>query len=91
MERIDRPPRSGPVDFFISYSLLDVEWAVWIAHQLEDAGYDVMIQSWDFVPGTHFLDFIDRGSKQGLDESFDAVVLSGEVGLRKPDAAIFDQ
>ncbi|MFE9747869.1 TIR domain-containing protein [Saccharothrix saharensis] len=59
-----RPPRSGPVDFFISYSLLDVEWAVWIAHQLEDAGYDVMIQSWDFVPGTHFLDFIDRGIRE---------------------------
>ncbi|MCE6998156.1 TIR domain-containing protein [Saccharothrix sp. S26] len=59
-----RPPRSGPVDFFISYSLLDAEWAVWIAHQLEDAGYDVMIQSWDFVPGTHFLDFIDRGIRE---------------------------
>ncbi|WP_211239354.1 TIR domain-containing protein [Actinokineospora inagensis] len=59
-----RPPRSGPVDFFISYSLRDEEWATWIAHELEAAGYDVMIQTWDFVPGTHFLDFIDRGIRE---------------------------
>ncbi|PPK65579.1 TIR domain-containing protein [Actinokineospora auranticolor] len=59
-----RPPRSGPVDFFISYSLLDEEWATWIAHELEAAGYAVMIQTWDFVPGTHFLDFIDRGIRE---------------------------
>ncbi|SES21630.1 TIR domain-containing protein [Actinokineospora terrae] len=59
-----RPPRSGPVDFFISYSLLDDAWATWIAHELESAGYEVMIQAWDFVPGTHFLDFIDRGIRE---------------------------
>ncbi len=59
-----RPPRSGPVDFFVSYSLVDEEWACWIAHELETAGYAVMIQSWDFVPGTHFLDFIDRGIRE---------------------------
>ncbi|MBM7775572.1 WD40 repeat protein [Actinokineospora baliensis] len=59
-----RPPRSGPVDFFISYSLVDDAWATWIAHELEAAGYSVMIQAWDFVPGTHFLDFIDRGIRE---------------------------
>ncbi|GLW90678.1 TIR domain-containing protein [Actinokineospora globicatena] len=59
-----RPPRSGPVDFFVSYSLLDDAWATWIAHELESAGYSVMIQAWDFVPGTHFLDFIDRGIRE---------------------------
>jgi WD40 repeat protein/transcriptional regulator with XRE-family HTH domain len=59
-----RPPGSGPVDFFISYSLADDAWATWIADVLETAGYQVMIQAWDFVPGTHFLDFIDRGIRE---------------------------
>jgi WD40 repeat protein len=52
------------VDFFVSYSLVDEGWATWVAHELEAAGYRVMIQSWDFVPGTHFLDFIDRGIRE---------------------------
>jgi WD40 repeat protein len=64
LPRAPRPPESGPVDFFISYSLVDEGWAAWIAHELETAGYRVMIQSWDFVPGTHFLDFIDRGIRE---------------------------
>jgi WD40 repeat protein/transcriptional regulator with XRE-family HTH domain len=63
-DRGPRLPGSGSVDFFISYSLSDEDWATWIAHELEAAGYRVMIQSWDFVPGTHFLDFIDRGIRE---------------------------
>ncbi|WP_322762120.1 TIR domain-containing protein, partial [Frankia sp. Cr2] len=56
------PTRAGrPLDFFISYSGADGRWASWIAWQLETAGYRTMIQKWDFVPGTNFLDFIDRG------------------------------
>ncbi|WP_239394100.1 TIR domain-containing protein, partial [Frankia sp. CiP3] len=39
----------------------DERWASWIAWELEAAGYHTMIQTWDFVPGTNFLDFIDRG------------------------------
>nr|WP_198151947.1 TIR domain-containing protein [Kibdelosporangium sp. MJ126-NF4]CEL21796.1 High-affnity carbon uptake protein Hat/HatR [Kibdelosporangium sp. MJ126-NF4]CTQ92576.1 High-affnity carbon uptake protein Hat/HatR [Kibdelosporangium sp. MJ126-NF4] len=62
--RAPRPPGSGAVDFFVSYSLADEDWATWIAHELEAAGYKVMIQSWDFVPGTHFFDFIDRGIRE---------------------------
>jgi len=62
--RPPRPAASGPVDFFISYSLSDDKWATWIAHELESAGYRVMIQAWDFVPGTNFLDFIDRGIRE---------------------------
>lgn len=49
------------VDFFISYSPADERWATWIAWELEAAGHSVMLQAWDFVPGTHFLDFMDRG------------------------------
>src|SRR5262245_13622226 len=41
-------------DFFISYTAKDREWAEWIAWQLEEAGYSVVIQAWDFRPGGNF-------------------------------------
>ncbi len=50
-----------PIDFFISYSPADERWATWIAWELETAGYSTMLQAWDFVPGTNFIDFMDRG------------------------------
>ncbi len=49
------------LDFFISYSPADERWATWIAWELERAGYRTMLQAWDFVPGTNFIDFMDRG------------------------------
>ena len=42
-------------DFFISYAGADKNWAEWIAWQLEDAGYQVVIQAWDFRPGGNFV------------------------------------
>ena len=42
-------------DFFISYNKADRQWAEWIAGQLEDAGYSVVIQCWDFLPGCNFV------------------------------------
>lgn len=50
-----------PVDFFISYSPTDERWATWIGWQLETLGYRTMLQAWDFVPGTNFIDFMDKG------------------------------
>ncbi|MFD3593691.1 TIR domain-containing protein [Nocardia sp. NPDC058640] len=47
--------------FFISYSPADERWATWVAWQLETAGFRTLIQAWDFVPGTNFIDFMDRG------------------------------
>jgi hypothetical protein len=41
-------------DFFISYTAADRQWAEWIAWQLEEAGYSVVIQAWDFRPGGNF-------------------------------------
>jgi hypothetical protein len=38
-------------DFFVSYTSADREWAEWIAWQLEDEGYHVVVQVWDFTPG----------------------------------------
>lgn len=42
-------------DFFVSYTSVDETWASWIAHVLEDAGYSVVIQAWDFRPGSNFV------------------------------------
>ncbi|MFA1542925.1 TIR domain-containing protein [Actinomadura monticuli] len=56
-----RTGQERPTDFFISYSPADERWASWIAWQLEAAGHRTMMQAWDFVPGTNFIDFMDRG------------------------------
>ncbi|MDT3440706.1 MULTISPECIES: toll/interleukin-1 receptor domain-containing protein [unclassified Pseudofrankia] len=42
-------------DFFVSYTRVDEAWAEWIAWTLEAAGYRVLIQAWDLVPGTNWL------------------------------------
>jgi tetratricopeptide (TPR) repeat protein len=42
-------------DFFISYNKADRAWAEWIAWQLEEVGYTVFIQAWDFRPGGNFV------------------------------------
>jgi WD40 repeat protein len=49
------------IDFFISYSPHDERWATWLAWALETSGYRTLLQAWDFVPGTNFIDFMDRG------------------------------
>jgi hypothetical protein len=42
-------------DFFISYDKADRDMAVWIAQQLEDAGYSVVIQAKDMPPSSNFV------------------------------------
>jgi TIR domain len=42
--------------FFVSYTSADRAWAEWVAWQLEQAGYRVIIQAWDFEPGDNFVD-----------------------------------
>jgi TIR domain len=42
-------------DFFISYAKADSTWAEWIVWELEEAGYSVVIQAWDFRPGDNFV------------------------------------
>jgi hypothetical protein len=60
--RYERPyyrffPESMSVtkDFFISYNRADKQWAEWIAWTLEEAGYSVVVQAWDFRPGGNFV------------------------------------
>jgi WD40 repeat protein/3',5'-cyclic AMP phosphodiesterase CpdA len=52
---------AGQLDFFISYSPADERWATWVAATLEGAGYSAMLQVWDFLAGTNFIDLMDRG------------------------------
>ena len=35
-------------DFFISYTHNDADWAEWIGYALEEAGFTVILQAWDF-------------------------------------------
>ena len=42
-------------DFFISYNKADKTWAEWIAWELEEKGWTVVIQAWDFRPGSNFI------------------------------------
>ncbi len=35
-------------DFFVSFNQADRAWATWIAWVLEEAGYSVFFQDWDF-------------------------------------------
>lgn len=39
-------------DFFISHHKIDIEWAEWIARQLDKEDYAIMLPSWDILPGT---------------------------------------
>ena len=50
-------------DFFISYTGSDRQWAEWIAWQLEEAGYTLFVQAWDFRPGSNFVAEMDRAAK----------------------------
>ena len=42
-------------DFFISYTSVDRAWAEWIAVTLSNAGHTLVIQTWDFLPGSNFV------------------------------------
>lgn len=52
----------GP-DYFISYAQADYQWAEWIAWVLEESDRTVWIQQWDSVPGTNWLEIMDRASR----------------------------
>ncbi|SDV48025.1 toll/interleukin-1 receptor domain-containing protein [Chitinasiproducens palmae] len=42
-------------DFFISYTNADTDWAQWISYVLEEEGFTVIVQVWDFRPGSNFV------------------------------------
>lgn len=49
-------------DFFISYNSADEDDATWIAWQLEETGYTVIIQAWDFKKGNNFVIEMNKAS-----------------------------
>lgn len=48
-------------DFFVSYTQTDRPWAEWISWTLEEAGYRVLLQAWDFTAGTNWAAGMDEG------------------------------
>uniref|UniRef100_B8HMW8 TIR domain-containing protein n=1 Tax=Cyanothece sp. (strain PCC 7425 / ATCC 29141) TaxID=395961 RepID=B8HMW8_CYAP4 len=48
----------------ISYNRADKQWAEWIAWTLEEAGYSVVIQAWDFRPGGNFVLDMQRAAAE---------------------------
>ena len=48
---------------FISYTQADRNWAEWIAWQLEEAGYETVLQAWHFGPGSNFVREMHQAAK----------------------------
>lgn len=57
----DAEHEGGARDFFVSYTSVDRPWAAWISWLLEEAGYSVLVQQWDFVPGSNWPVGMERG------------------------------
>jgi len=53
----------GGWDFFVSYAQADRAWAEWIAWILEEDGHGVLVQAWDFVPGTNWVQGMQAGTR----------------------------
>lgn len=49
-------------DFFISYTQADRAWAEWIAWTLEEDDHRVLVQAWDFVSGTNWIQGMQSGA-----------------------------
>ena len=68
----------GGWDFFVSYTPTDRQWAEWVAWVLEeDGGYRVMIQAWDFVPGTNWM----LGMEAGVRDATRTIAVLSEAYL----------
>ena len=50
--------------FFISYTGVDRAWAEWIAWQLQEAGYTIVLQAWDFRPSTNFVQAMHEAASE---------------------------
>ena len=56
-------PGKATKDFFISYNQKDKHWAEWVGWELEEAGYTVIVQAWDFGAGSNFVVEMDEAAK----------------------------
>jgi hypothetical protein len=48
----------------VSYTQADRAWAEWISWLLEEDGYRVLVQAWDFVPGSNWIQGMQDGVSQ---------------------------
>ena len=51
-------------DFFVSYTSPDKAWAEWVGWILEENGQQVVIQAWDFRPGSNFVIEMQRAASK---------------------------
>ena len=51
-------------DFFVSYNKSDRAWAEWIAWWLEESGYSVYFQGWDFLPGKSWTEQMQQATEK---------------------------
>src|SRR5215813_3182981 len=66
---------AGGWDFFISYTQADRAWAEWVAWILEEDGHRVLVQAWDFVPGSNWIQSMQDGTR---DAARTIAILSGD-------------
>jgi tetratricopeptide (TPR) repeat protein len=59
---VDQPDQQR--DFFISYTGADQAWAEWIADTLEQDGHTILLQAWDFRPGSDFVEQMHQAIQQ---------------------------
>src|SRR3954462_6311212 len=52
-------------DFFISHAGRDAGWAEWLAWQLQQAGYSVELDVWDWAPGEDFVARMSAALERG--------------------------
>ncbi len=69
-------------DFFVSYTQADRAWAEWIAWMLEEDGHQVLVQAWDFVPGSNWIQGMQAGVARGGADDRGAVAGLPGVGVR---------
>jgi hypothetical protein len=60
---VDDGPPGERRDFFISYTEADQGWAEWISWQLEGAGYSVLVRAWDMIPGSNWVNVMNRATR----------------------------
>ncbi len=74
-------------DFFVSYTQADRAWAEWIAWTLEEDGYQVLVQAWDFVPGSNWVQKMQDGVREARPDGGGAVRGLPGIGVRERGVA----
>jgi len=71
-------------DYFISYNMADVHWAMGIGDWLDQAGFSTILQAQDFVAGSNFVSEMHKAVQLGKRTM--AVLSPDYLGARFPEA-----